>query len=335
MRSSVVTTYLRCPVCRSDVDAAAAVVRCSRGHSFPFAENVVDFSAVTQVEPRQERTKRSFGIEWTQYYPALGWAISEGAEEVDYFLIATKAIPSFFSDKIVIDAGCGNGRYINILNTISVPPPRVVIGVDLSDSIVQAARNCARFSNVLFLKIDLNLLPDVIKDPVDYVYSLGVLHYTPDAERGFYSLARCVKNGGFLSLALYGRGNRILYNVNCFLRNRFFQKWPPALVYWLCVLVAIPAQVFRIKYFGYLMKDLVCRFIFVSPNVHNMFNAYSNGYTSFHERSEVERWYRKVGFDCAVEEYDNRTSLYCIGQRVSLPARAQTPRIEADECAVS
>jgi SAM-dependent methyltransferase len=322
-------------VCRSDVVPDGSVVRCQGGHAFPWADNVVDFSAVTQVNPVQELTRRFFGLEWTQYYPALGWAPSEGAEEGDNFLRYTKAIPSFFSDRIVIDAGCGNGRYINILNTISAPPPRLIIGVDLSDSVLLAARNCARFNNVLFLKIDLNVLPAVLKKPVDYVYSLGVLHYTPDAERGFYSLASCVNHGGFLSLALYGKGNRVLYKVNCFLRNRFFKKWPPALVYWLCVVVAIPAQVFRIKWFGYWMKDLVCRFVFVSHDVHNMFNAYASGYTSFHERREVERWYRNVGFDCAIDECDNRTGLLCIGQKVSLTSQSQAQHLDADECAVS
>src|SRR5436309_4875855 len=34
------------------------------------------------------------------------------------------------------------------------------------------------------------------------------------------------KNGGFLSLYLYGKGDPILYKVNSFLRNRFFQTWP-------------------------------------------------------------------------------------------------------------
>jgi SAM-dependent methyltransferase len=323
MRRSLITTLLRCPLCRSDLTIEPAGVRCLGGHLFGLHENVIDFSTATATMPAsasshlQERTKKSFGLEWNDYYPTLGWSAAERAEEIDNFLITTKAIPSFFSNKIVIDAGCGNGRYINILNTISVPPPQLIIGVDLSDSVVLAARNCAGFDNVLFLRIDLNCLAEVLKDPVDYVYSIGVLHHTPDAERAFYSLAKCVRGGGFLSLFLYGKGNRILHKVNSFLRNRFFQSWPPRLVYYACVLFAIPGQLFRIKFVGPWMSDLIGRFVFVSHDVHNMFDAYTAGYTSFHERHEVEQWYRNVGFDCAVEERINRTTLYCIGQRVT------------------
>ena len=335
MQNSSIVTYLRCPVCRSDFVLEAEAVRCRRGHAFPWRDNVIDLSQATHASPLQDRTSDSFGVEWTEYYPELGWTAPEVPEETDYFLAATRAIPSFFSDKVVIDAGCGNGRSINILNRISVPPPRLIIAVDLSDSIVRAARNCAKFGNVVFVRMDLNLLPDVIKAPVDYVYSIGVLHHTPDAERAFYSLAKCVKEGGFLSLFIYGKGNRVLHTVNCFLRNRFFQKWPRRLIYWLCVLIAVPGQIFRIKFIGPWMNDFVCRFIFVSADVHNMFDAYTAGYTSFHERREVEQWYRNAGFDCAIDERINRTSLNCIGQRVPLPSSAQLPELEPDRCVAS
>ena len=108
----------------------------------------------------------------------------------------------------------------------------------------------------------------------------------------------------------------VLYRVNCFLRNRFFQKWPHKLVYYLCVLIAIPCQIFRIRFFGPWMLDLIDRLVFVSPDVHNMFDAYTAGYTSFHEREEVQEWYRANGFDCVVESQLNHTALLCIGRKI-------------------
>lgn len=223
-------------------------------------------------------------------------------------------MPNFFAAKVVVDAGCGNGRYINILNRISDPAPRLIIGIELSDNVYLAAKNCSDYDNVVMLKMDLNLLPRVLKEPVDYVYSIGVLHHTPDARKSFLNLAGCVKQGGFFSTFLYGKGNPILYRVNSYLRNRLFRRWPHRLVYHLCVLAAIPCQLFRIKFFGPWMADLVTRFVFVSSNVHNMFDAYTAGFTSFHDRREVEQWYREAGFDHVVEEHLNRTSLYCIGR---------------------
>ena len=98
------------------------------------------------------------------------------------FLTYTRAMPNFFSSRIVVDAGCGNGRYINILNQIAVPPPKLVVGIDLSESIFVAAKNCAKFDNVIFIKMNLNLIDKILREPVDYVYSIGVLHHTPDAK---------------------------------------------------------------------------------------------------------------------------------------------------------
>jgi SAM-dependent methyltransferase len=203
---------------------------------------------------------------------------------------------------------------VKIVNRLASPPPKAIVAADISDSIFVAARNCVAFDNVVFVKTDLNIMPAVLRRPVDYVYSIGVLHHTPDAQASFASLARCVKDGGFLSAFIYGRGNRVLFRVNSFLRNRFFNGWPPRAVYVLCLLVAIPSQIFRIRFLGPWMLDFVTRFVFVSPDVHNMFDAYTAGWTSFHDKQEVECWYREAGMDCVVESRLNNTSLYCIGR---------------------
>jgi SAM-dependent methyltransferase len=233
------------------------------------------------------------------------------------FLTYTRSMPNFFIKKVVIDAGCGNGRYINIVNKISSPPPDLIIGIDLSDAIYIAARNCSVFSNVVFMKMDLNFLPRILKTPVDYIYSIGVLHHTPDAEKAFYNLAKCVKKDGFISMFLYGKGNPILYKTNSYLRNSFFQKLSHREIYYLCIFISIPCQIFRIKLFGPFMLDLINRLIFISPNVHNMFDAYTAGWTSFHEKNEVEQWYQNAGFDSVVESQLNHTSLFCIGRKLN------------------
>jgi SAM-dependent methyltransferase len=314
-KSFLLHNLLKCPLCGSDFSLHPDIL-CAQGHSFPHRENVIDFSSVDKIDHLQTRSKQSFGIEWTQYYADLGWASKELSGETQMFLTYTRAMPNFFSDSIVVDAGCGNGRYINVINNISSPPPRLVIGIDLADSVFVAAKNCSNFSNVVFLKMNLSLLPKILKEPVDYIYSIGVLHHTPNAKESFDNLVRCVKKEGFMSLYLYGKGNSLLYRVNSFLRNRFFQAWPHKLVYYLAVLIAIPCQLFRVPFFGPWMLDFITRFVFISYDVHNMFDAYTAGYTSFHEKREVEEWYRSNGFDCVVESQLNHTSLYCIGRRI-------------------
>lgn len=313
------TKLLQCPACESEFALAPAALVCRQGHAFPYQGNVIDLSAAQELDRIQQRSKQSFQVEWGRYYPDLGWKQERLAHETDLFLRYTKAMPNFFSDKIIIDAGCGNGRYINIVNKISSSPPRLIIGVDVSDAVFVAAKNCSIFDNVLLIKSDLNLLPKILKQPVDYIYSIGVLHHTPDAERAFGNLARCIKVRGFLSTALYGKGNPILYRTNFFLRNRVFHKLPHWLTYYLCLLMVVPCQIFRVKFFGPWMLDLVNRFVFVSPDAHNMYDAYTAGWTSFHERAEVEQWYQNSGFECVVEPVLNHTCLYSIGRRLKDP----------------
>jgi len=232
------------------------------------------------------------------------------------FLSYTRAMPNFFFNKIVVDAGCGNGRYINVVNTMCSISPRLVIGIELSDNAFLAAKNCSGFENVVIFRMDLNDLPKVLREPVDYVYSIGVLHHTPDAAGAFRNLAGCVRPNGFLSAFLYGKGNPILYRVNVFLRNKLFSKWPHKVVYWICAMIAVPCQIFRVKQVGPWLSELINRYVFVSSNVHNMFDAYTAGWTSFHDRNEVEQWYRSNKYDCVVVSANNCTSLFCIGRRL-------------------
>ena len=52
-------------------------------------------------------------------------------KEKSIFLNYTRLIPNQFKNKIVLDAGCGNGRYINIIKNFG---PKFVIGVDISEA---------------------------------------------------------------------------------------------------------------------------------------------------------------------------------------------------------
>jgi SAM-dependent methyltransferase len=187
------TPLLKCPLCGLDLRYGAANLFCRNDHSFSYHDNVVDFSTVQEINSIQQRSKQSFQIEWTQYYQNLGWASQEFPDEKHMFLSYTRAMPNFFMEKIVIDAGCGNGRYINIVNKITAPQPALIIGIDLSDAIYIAAKNSSSFKNAVFMKMDINLLPRILKVSVDYIYSIGVLHHTPDAQKTFSNLAKCVK----------------------------------------------------------------------------------------------------------------------------------------------
>jgi SAM-dependent methyltransferase len=77
-----------------------------------------------------------------------------------------------------------------------------VLGVDLSTAVDKAAELCAGLPNVQIAQADLLDLP-VAESAFDLVFSIGVLHHTPDPRRAFAQIARRVKPGGRLSVWLY------------------------------------------------------------------------------------------------------------------------------------
>jgi len=316
MDIALLEKLLKCPLCENELSYQGSVFTCRNNHSFRCQDNFIDFSVASNRNAIQECSKKSFEAEWCRYYPRLGWHSREVNHERDMFLTYTRSMPNFFYNKIVVDAGCGNGRYINVVNTMCMVRPRLLIGIELSDNAFLASKNCSEFDNIVIFKMDLNDLPKVLREHVDYIYSIGVLHHTPDAAGAFRNLAKCVRPNGFFSVFLYGKGNPVLYRVNLFLRNKLFSKWPNKLVYWICAMVSIPCQIFRVKQVGPWLSELMNRFIFVSADVHNMFDAYTAGYTSFHERGEVEQWYRDCQFDCVVSPANNYTAIFCIGRRL-------------------
>src|SRR4030095_10684056 len=105
-RSRVMETFspinlLRCPQCQKDFSHSPDILVCEHGHSFSYKENVIDFSAAENIDPVQQRSKQSFGIEWTEYYANLGWSLKELAAVTETFLTCTRSMPNFFSNKIV------------------------------------------------------------------------------------------------------------------------------------------------------------------------------------------------------------------------------------------
>jgi len=105
--------------------------------------------------------------------------------------------------KRCLDAGCGGGRY-------SVAMARQgtleVVGVDVSKQGIEDARKrSADIPNLTFQQASVLDLP-FEDESFDFVLSSGVLHHTPDPDKGLDEVTRVLKSGGLLYLMLYGGG---------------------------------------------------------------------------------------------------------------------------------
>ncbi len=107
------------------------------------------------------------------------------------------AAGDFSSDKTVLDAGAGAGRWAL---QVSRRGPRV-IAIDLGRSIEITRANTSP-ERVACVQADLEALP-LAAGSVDWAYSLGVLHHTRDPEAALAKVVAAVRPGGTVLLYLY------------------------------------------------------------------------------------------------------------------------------------
>jgi SAM-dependent methyltransferase len=310
---------LVCPQCRGPLRLSAAersgesvesgTLSCGSGHSFPIASGIPRF-VQHELNADQARTRDSFGDEWTRLYPEHGHSTPEWQAERDIFLEYTRSLPSEYRGKLVLDAGCGNGRYAKLANDWGAR----VVCVDISTAVEIAQSNVGRRPDVAVVQGDLFKLP--FREGIfDIVYSIGVLHHTPDAKGAFTAIQPFVKPGGFFSIFMHGQGNRALYAT-----NRWLRAWTSKASYrttwnFCLVLTAVGKVLENIPFVGPVLYIAGRQVLFFSPDQHNNYDHYSAGFTSFHRKEEIRGWY--AGWDDVAVRYQGvaSESIYARGAR--------------------
>lgn len=100
--------------------------------------------------------------------------------------------------ELVLEAGCGAGRFTEILAATGCD----LVSFDYSSAVEVAAANNARFPNASFAQADLLDMP--FPDGVfDRVFCHGVIQHTPDPAAAFRALVRVLRPGGRISFDVY------------------------------------------------------------------------------------------------------------------------------------
>lgn len=198
---------LACPACRGELafsrlesmpresedlqDGALACRLCSR--EYPIVEGVPQMFPDASLEPRVRRTGESFGWEWLRYPGAM-------PEDRPIFLAETQLPESAWAGRLVLDGGCGMGRYARVALELGAE----VVAFDLSESLQRLVEDARRFPKLHLVRGDI-LKPPFKPKVFDVVYSLGVIHHTKSAEAALKRLGALVKPQGLLTLWVYGR----------------------------------------------------------------------------------------------------------------------------------
>jgi SAM-dependent methyltransferase len=223
----------------------------------------------------------SFGHQWTTY----DWLREE--DEKEFFTI-TDLEKSDLHDKLLLDAGCGGGRFLRFLASYC----KEVVGLDYSIAVERAQELTKDCDNVHLMQCDINNHP-FRKETFDVVISHGVLHHTPDTYRSFSQLPPVVKPGGSMYIAVFRKAFFLLRWSDSFWRS-ILNKLPISVLDKVCDLLSylyyLPNAVFWKRFFWFSLQKTheirkCCLYDWYGPTYHHE-----------HTVEEVKHWFEKVGF---------------------------------------
>ena len=142
----------------------------------------------------------AFGWQWTHFRKSqldshTGTTISR-----DRLTRCLGGSLSIVRGKTVLEAGCGAGRFTEILLDAGAR----VFAADLSAAVDANYANCGGSSEYFVCQADIRRLP-VAPRSFDIVLCLGVVQHTPEPEETIAALARDVAPGGLLVIDHYSR----------------------------------------------------------------------------------------------------------------------------------
>jgi SAM-dependent methyltransferase len=262
----------------------------------------------------------SWGYQWLTF--------EDFAPQVDseFIDIMSPLDPEDVHDALVLDAGCGNGRFTRACAALG---PRSVIGIDPSQSVLAARANTAHLSNAAILQGDLYDLP-FPPGTFDHVFCIGVLHHLPDPRAGFTALARALKPGGKLSIWVYAReGNELVIRYFEPLRKHVTSKLPwavtkgisvvAAVVLWLLVTCLYrPARAWCPRLHDRLpMRDYLWYIYSLGfyTLYHTAFDKLSPALCTFLSRKDLGDWFDAAGLQDVVISHRNGNSWRAQGRR--------------------
>jgi SAM-dependent methyltransferase len=281
-----IVKHLICPKCSKELELAIeksfsdriekGTLKCINCNKiFPIIDYIPRF-----VE--SELYVGSFGDEWNFYKDVKNSKSQISKSEMkNYLQLKTEDIEG----KFVLEVGCGAGPYVDI--SAREYKAKHIIGIDLSRAVDAAYKNVGDLENVTIIQADL-------------VYSLGVLHHTPNTEKAFKAISKFVKDGGgILSIWVYGYYWKRKIDAQQWLRehifNKFnskqlqlFAKFSANFLYYL-YLIPVIGDGLRERLTIGMDKERDIREL-------NTFDMYSPKFVNYHYVDEVYEWFEEDGF---------------------------------------
>jgi SAM-dependent methyltransferase len=195
------TRYFVCPACQGDLrvhsidrgEIMHGELECGCGRRYPIRNGVPRFVA-------GEEYTDTFGRQWTRWARTQHDSLNGTKMFRRRFEHYTGWTPESLAGKVVVDAGCGPGNFIDVIEQHA----RVVVGFDLSVAVDACFALHGHRPSVYLAQGDI-FNPPIRRSSADSLYTFGVVQHTPDPERAFRSLIPLVKSGGEIAVWVYRR----------------------------------------------------------------------------------------------------------------------------------
>lgn len=257
-----------------------------------FVSSAARYPVVREV-PRfvsSDNYVKSFSFEWnTHFNTQLDSARGDVSSE-QQFVQKTGFTPEELRGKLVLDAGVGAGRYTDVVSRWGAD----VVGVDLSYAVEAAQNNFAGCPNVFIAQADIGALP-FRPGSFDAIFSIGVLHHTPDTRRYFLKLVPLLKPGGAIAIWVYPREGDYIVREKWI---KFVNKIPPRMFYaWCRAFVPWAQRHLANPWVGLIRRvfPFSTQGLGLENDILDTFDGYSPRYHGIHTPEEVESWFREAG----------------------------------------
>ena len=291
-KKAVLSKILACPLCsRSLLEESEQYVCRNCNRQFPIRGGIPRFVPVLSQDEQQ--VQRGFNIAYEHYRDSRYLHFTPGL--IDQWLDDVKLPREFFKGKLVLDAGCGSGRWTYAMASLGA----VVVAVDLTDSGVAAAHAATLDrDNVVVLQASLFQLP-FRQGSFDFVVSWGVMHHTPDTKAAFDRVAPMVKRGGTFYVMVYEKHNPWKFVWTDVIR-RILHRFPEPRRYELCRHLIIKNRLL----YRLLQRVIICAPyppsgdpLEFSTYHYGLYDAYTPMYNFLHTRPEVEAWFEEHRYE--------------------------------------
>ncbi|HZW11393.1 MAG TPA: class I SAM-dependent methyltransferase [Phycisphaerales bacterium] len=256
----------------------------------------------------QSRTIDRFGAEWLAFRdwgyhaePPNGDALEFQGGLWGNTLAAFRSktfLGGRLDDRLVLDAGCGNGRFTAAALALGA---REVIAVDIGWGVEAAFEHHKADRRVHVVQASLFELP---VRAVEIAFSLGVLMHTGDAAGAFAQIARVVAPGGLFAVRMYHRGNWAYEAVDGAIRGTTTRLGKRSQLRFARAMAAVGRRIAsaeaRLARPGLRMR--VYQVLRNWPTVHHNLDWWSAPVATHHTAPQVAAWAESAGLELVRSE---------------------------------